>query len=481
MDVWLGSILWLLVGCISLLILRLYRGVILKDLPSDDPETPHIIYRVVQGLIVCISLTSATNASNFETDAWYQTPVISSIVVLLWCLFTIRKIRQSSDLKKSVVSVGMGLLIGTYLVCVSWNFLPAPLKFLGWFRDLPTELQSLTAIVSGLLLALLSHKVIFPITARLTQQTESDLDDSILESVRLPVSASIALIGFGNGVANSLLSDFWIFALHGISLSLLIWLWTQGALKVLALVLAELLKKEDTWHFINERTLPIFQLLFRIAIITMSVYLFLLSWNINIMLWITSAGVLGIAAAYASQDTLSSLFSGVAILSDAPYKLHDYLILDNETRGRVTNIGFRSTRLLTTENVEIIIPNSIMANVQIINMSGGETSQARIEIIAGVAYGSDIELVRQLLLNIAKSLDHVILDRPNLTPVVHFTNMGASSLDFTVRLWISNPENIIRIQDQANTLIYNTFNEHNIEIPYTKQDVYLYSMDKTNA
>ena len=119
-----------------------------------------------------------------------------------------------------------------------------------------------------------------------------------------------------------------------------------------------------------------------------------------------------------------------------------------------------------------------MANAQIINMSGGETNQARIEIVAGVAYGSDIELVRQLLLNISKNLNHVILDQPALTPVVHFTNMGASSLDFTLRLWISNPESIIRIQDQANTLIYNTFTEHNIEIPYTKQDVYLYSMDK---
>ncbi len=481
MDVWLGSILWLIVGCVSLLILRLYRGVILQDLPSDDPHTPHIIYRIVQSLILCIALTSATNASTWETDAWYERPVISSIVVVLWFLFTIRKIRQSSDLKKSFVSIGLGLLIGTYLICVSWNILPAPLKFIAWFRDLPTELQSLTAIVSGMLLSLLSHKVIFPITARLTLQTDSELDDSILEVVRLPVSASIALIGLGNGVANSLLSDFWIFALHGVSLSVLIWLWTQAALKMLAMLLEELLRQEDAWHFINERTLPIFQLLFRIAIITMSVYLFLLSWNINIMLWITSAGVIGIAVAYASQDTLSSLFSGVAILSDAPYKLHDYLILDNGTRGRVTNIGFRSTRLLTTENVEIIIPNSIMANAQIINMSGGETPQARIEIVAGVAYGSDIELVRRLLLDIAKGLDHVILDRPSLTPVVHFTNMGASSLDFTLRLWIVNPECIIRIQDQANTLIYNTFTEHNIEIPYTKQDVYLYSMDKTNA
>ena len=183
-----------------------------------------------------------------------------------------------------------------------------------------------------------------------------------------------------------------------------------------------------------------------------------------------------IAIAYASQDTLSSLFAGVAILTDAPYKLHDFLVLDDQTRGRVTHIGFRSTRLLTTENIEVIIPNSTATNAQIINMTGGETSIARIEIAAGVAYGSDVEQVRSLLLEVAHKLDNVILNQSHLQPVAHFTSMGASSLDFTLRLWVQNPERLLNIQDQANTLIYTTFTEHGIEIPYTKQDVYMYSM-----
>ena len=122
-----------------------------------------------------------------------------------------------------------------------------------------------------------------------------------------------------------------------------------------------------------------------------------------------------------------------------------------------------------------------MANAQIINMSGGETSRARIEITAGVAYGADVEQIRSLLLEIASKLDNVILDTPTLEPVAHFTSMGASSLDFTLRLWIEKPERLLIIQDQANTLIYTIFTEHGIEIPYTKQDVYLYSMDKPNA
>ena len=88
-------------------------------------------------------------------------------------------------------------------------------------------------------------------------------------------------------------------------------------------------------------------------------------------------------------------------------------MLDDQTRGRVTHIGFRSTRLLTTENIEVIIPNSIMANAQIINMSGGETSIARIEIAAGVAYGADVEQVRALLLDIANKLTTSFWINPN--------------------------------------------------------------------
>ena len=477
MTEWLNSGLWLCTGMIILIVLRIYRSVIVQDFPSADPKTPHTVYRILQSLVLCIALSSGLLSAPLATDHWYSPQILTTLLVVVWTGFCTIKLYTVKGLTNNrlgtLACVGV---ISAYIMAITWNYLPAPLRFISWFRELPTEWQSVTAIVSGTICAALFHTVILPITNRLTQNTASGLDDSILEIVRWPLSVSIAFIGIGHAITTSLLSEYWVTAFHGLSLSLLIGMWTRATLKGNKLVLEHFLSDKDRWLVVNERTLPIFQLLLRISIITMSVYLLLLVWEINIMLWITSAGVVGIAVAYASQDTLSSLFSGVAILSDAPYKLHDFLVLDNQTRGRVTHIGFRSTRLLTTENIEIIIPNSIMANAQIINMSGGETSIARIEIAAGVAYGSDIEHIRTLLLDITHKLDHVILDNPRLMPVAHFTSMGASSLDFTVRLWISNPEHILKIQDQANTLIYTTFTAHGIEIPYTKQDVYMYSM-----
>ncbi len=476
MEDWMSTILWVTMGVVLLLILRIYRSV-LDDIPSTHPETPIIFYRTLQGLIGIIALSSALLSSPLPTEGNWSPANISTVCIAIWWAWTLwNNSRLEEDDNNPITTIGLATVIAGYMTAIAWNQLPAPLKFVIWFRDLPTELQSLTAIVVGVISAIIVHQVVLPITSRLTRKTDTDLDDTLLELIRWPSSVSIGLIGVGHAINSSLLSDFWVRGFHGLSLSVLIAMWTHVALKSSSILLEHMLESSNHWLVVNERTLPIFHLLLRIVIITMSVYLLLLAWDIDVMLWITSAGVIGIAVAYASQDTLASLFAGVAILSDAPYKLHDYLVLDDQTKGRVTHIGFRSTRLLTTENIEVIIPNSIMANAQIINMSGGETSIARIEIAAGVAYGSDVEQIRTLLLDIAKKLDNVILDKPQLEPVAHFTSMGASSLDFTLRLWIEHPERLLKIQDQANTLIYTTFTEHGIEIPYTKQDVYLYSM-----
>ena len=94
-------------------------------------------------------------------------------------------------------------------------------------------------------------------------------------------------------------------------------------------------------------------------------------------------------------------------MADAPYKENDYINLDSGERGYVTNIGLRSTRLLTRDDIEITIPNSVIANSKIINESGGPNEDERVRINIGVAYGSDIDKVRNILLDIANKNDNI--------------------------------------------------------------------------
>ena len=144
-------------------------------------------------------------------------------------------------------------------------------------------------------------------------------------------------------------------------------------------------------------------------------------WDINVTGLVASAGIVGLALSFAAQDTLSNLFAGVAIMSDRPYELGDFIILDSGERGEVTKIGLRSTRLLTRDDVEISIPNGVMGATKIVNEAGGPPSRYRIRTQVGVAYGSDVDQVAEVLVSVAA--DHAkVLKSPE--PRARFRAFG---------------------------------------------------------
>jgi len=110
-----------------------------------------------------------------------------------------------------------------------------------------------------------------------------------------------------------------------------------------------------------------------------------------------SAGIAGFAVAMAAKDTLSNLFGGVTIFLDRPFQPGDYVVLDNNERGEVVQIGLRSTRIQTRDDVMITIPNSIITNTRVVNQSSPKP-MFRVRVKIGVAYGSDIRQVESILL-----------------------------------------------------------------------------------
>ena len=194
--------------------------------------------------------------------------------------------------------------------------------------------------------------------------------------------------------------------------------------------------------------------------------------------WLASAGIVGIAVGFAAKDTLANLFSGVFIMADAPYKIGDYIVLDSGERGEVTHIGMRSTRVLTREDIEITIPNSVMGNSKIINESGGPHEKSRCRVAIGIAYNADIDLVRQVLMSIAlDEKEYVCLDPE---PRVRFRRYGASALEFELLVWIDKPALRGRVIDILNCEIFKRFKQHEIEIPYSKHDLYIKEFPSRN-
>jgi MscS family membrane protein len=411
-----------------------------------------------------------------------------SVTSVLWGIWTLIHFYPIIVLQNKMLRMtvwGTVSIVLLYDNLAAWQIIPNIWEVSLIFYNFPTWSKLLIYNFLTLYSVILYLSVGHPCLKYITNKTETILDDDLLEIVKIPVIITILLGGIGYSNSILVLSTFAHNTIHAVITSIGIGVWTNAVLRAVSLTLRHFLNSKmnvarsegndiSNIGFINEETLPAVSILLRIIIIVLATYYILYAWGIDPTAWLASAGIIGIAVAYASQDTLSSLLSGVAILTDSPYKMNDFLILDDGQRGRVESIGFRSTRLMTPEDIQIIIPNSIMANTKIVNISGDGSDYARIDCFAGVGYGSDIDLVRKLLLDVGNTLKYVLKANSDKKPQVHFVSMGASSLDFVLRVWLTDPNMYAHAQDEANTLIYKIFTEHNIEIPYTKQDLYLY-------
>ncbi|WOH36779.1 mechanosensitive ion channel family protein [Thalassotalea fonticola] len=343
------------------------------------------------------------------------------------------------------------------------------MKYLSYIGDDPA-LQASVIILISLIFAWILDKVIIAWVKSYTAKTNAELDDQLVDLLHKPLFYSILVIGLSVATSIIKLPEAITSIMFPVLYTILLILWTMFFLRITKVVLRNMAANDKHFQVLHNQTLPLFENLALILIVILSVFYIFSSWDIDMSAWLASAGIVGIAVGFAAKDTLANLFSGVFIMADAPYKIGDYIVLETGERGEVTNIGLRSTRILTRDNIEVTVPNSVMGNTKVINESGGPSTKYRIRAKVGAAYGSDIDLVEQILMEVAKE-DADICSYP--LPVVRFRMFGGSSLDFELMGWISEPAFRGRIIHQLNSAIYRKFAEHNIEIPYAKQDLYI--------
>ena len=345
---------------------------------------------------------------------------------------------------------------------------------LQFFENQPWLQGGAVFLITFFIASLISW-VIFRALKILTSKTESYLDDRLLVIARPPIYYSLVITGFSTAVKimpiTDSLSDKLIYGFKTVGVVI----WMTALIRVSKIVLQQLAWSEGKDGLVKPQTLPLFDNLSKVGIVAIAGYVIFQIWGIDMTAWVASAGIVGLAVSFAAKDTLSNLFSGVFILADSPYKIGDYVVLDGNQRGKVTHIGLRSTRLVTRDDVEVTVPNSIMGNSKITNQSGGPDPKFRIRVKIGVAYGTNIEKVREILMEIAHA-ETLVTKTPE--PRVRFRVFGASSLDFELLCWIQDPELRGRTLDKLNVAIYNKFNEENIEIPYSKQDLYIKELPK---
>jgi len=341
--------------------------------------------------------------------------------------------------------------------------------YLAYFGDNPW-IQALVIVVFSFLIAWVFDRFIITMIKNLAHKTRIDFDNRLVELLHGPIYTSVILLGLSLAVHRLEIDGPFEFIVYSALQSIAYVIWTVFLLRVTKLVLGHIAQNDRHINILHPQTLPLFENIANIAIFVFAVYIIFTAWNIDMTAWLASAGIIGIAVGFAAKDTLANLFSGVFILADAPYKIGDFVVLDSGERGQITHIGIRSTRLLTRDDIEVTVPNSVMGNTKIINESGGPAEKYRIRIAVGVAYGSDIDKVREILMNIALS-EEAVCEDPE--PRVRFRKFGGSSLDFELLCWIDQPILRGRIIDMLNCQVYKRFIEEKIEIPYSKQDLYI--------
>jgi small-conductance mechanosensitive channel len=340
-----------------------------------------------------------------------------------------------------------------------WISFMADAQALPWVRVFEYILGSLVA-------AWVVDKLMSRLVMRLTSLTETDLDDQLAWQLHRPVFLSTVLVGFFLAVRTLRLAP----EVEGVLVALIktgaVVIWTFAGFRLTSTILIGLSRLADRVTWLEARTLPLFDNLSRIVIFGVATYFFLVTWNLDLSAWLASAGIVGIAVGFAAKDSLANLFGGIFVIMDSPYKIGDFINLDSGERGRVVKIGLRSTRLLTRDDVEITLPNAHIASAKVVNESGGPHEKTRVAIDVGVAYGSDIDRVREVLMDAALSVESVASEPE---PRVRFTTMGDSALIFRVQGWVDEPAMRGLCIDGLNSAIYKALHRAEIEIPFPQR------------
>ena len=336
-------------------------------------------------------------------------------------------------------------------------------------------LKSLSLVIASIVSAKIVDMVFTFIFKRLVSSTKTTLDDRILQLLHKPIFYSILFVGFILSIKTTHLPNYIEFGLIGLLKTVTIVIWLFVVSKILVMSMDWASRQTATNKVLQKNTLPLFNNLGKIAIGLFGIYFIFLSWDININGILASAGVLGVVLGLAAKDTVSNFFAGIFLMADAPFKEGDYILLDTGERGYVKKMGLRSTRFMTRDDIEITIPNSVIAASKIVNESGGPGEIERVRITLTVAYDSDLDEVKDLLITIAKKEKNV-LKEPE--PRVRFREFADHGLKLQLLFWIHNPEIRGKTVDAVNSEIYREISTRKISIPYPTMNVHV-SKDST--
>ncbi|GAB6879312.1 hypothetical protein JCM17823_15860 [Halorubrum gandharaense] len=334
---------------------------------------------------------------------------------------------------------------------------PAPREIAGVTLPLWGEIALL--LVGSLVAATLIEAVV-TVLARRLDPSEGTIRGVVFEEIHVPLYVSVFLWGVYQSLV--LIGSPALTVIMNLTLTVVLVLWMRAAIRVGNRGLERIKERDRSYEFA-----PMLKNLWSVSVVVTALVGLLVIWEIDVTPLLASAGIIGIIIGFAAQDAVSNFIGGVALYFDDTYKLGDFIVLETGEKGTVVDIGLRSTTLLTRERVMVTVPNSLLNSAHVINESAPQRYK-RIGLSIRVAYGTDADLVEEILLEEAEDANYV---RETPRPEVRFMEFGDSGIEYELRVFVPHPTRASRARHAVNTAVYKRFAEEGIEVPYPRRDV----------
>jgi len=315
--------------------------------------------------------------------------------------------------------------------------------------------------------------LIYGVLGRIVRRTDRQIDDQLFKAIRSNLRwlvvvltlrfATIRLVFLGIGT-KVFLNDVYFVLLLSIAVRI-----TWKLIGVIAKWY-----RAKSIEIGNEAQLaPAIGWLVRLAqvfVIMTAAVILLAHFGVDVFAFAAALGLTGFAISLAAKDTIADVIAGMTFMVDQPFRVGDRIqIQDENTWGDVTDIGLRTTRIRTRDNRLVIVPNSIIGKNQVINYTFPDPNY-RIQTHVGIAYGTDVMTVRNIMIEAVRQVEGVLADKPVEALYIEMTNWA---MIFRVRWWIESYVDTRRMFDKVHSALQEALDEVGIEIPNDAFDVNL--------
>jgi small-conductance mechanosensitive channel len=337
--------------------------------------------------------------------------------------------------------------------------------------------RSLVILLVGFVAAWFVYPLARGVAKRITAKTKTNLDDLLIEALERPVFLAIVLIAIAIALeALPIIQGYQAIFRKAVGAAAVL-LGVYTGIRVANAVIAWYGKEvaDRTKSTIDDNLLPLIRRLVTGVILALGALFLLNQLGINITPLLAGLGIGGLAVALAFQNTMSNFFAGTNIATDGSLKVGDFIQLESGLQGTVTEIAWRSTRITTRTNNVVIIPNSKLAESIVTNYSI-PSPEVGFVVNCGVAYGSDLEKVERVTIEVATKLQtehHGAVS--GAAPAFVYMKFGDSNIEFIVFMRAKGYGEQFSLTHDFIKALTKRYDEEGIEISWPVRKVHMYA------